>query len=313
MNTQKNGLSLKPTYAARALDPDHRLRAVLASALKARASDTQPPADKTGYWGANHFGLEKTQLFQSLSKDKKNQLLAAASIQLLEEAYFIEKSGMSFTAKMALLSDTTEERMLYSLFSTDETLHLTYVAAHLPESPESKPIPPFVQFLSQIIQEGDRESLIFLIQVVLEGWGITHYHELAENCLSPELSHSLRLILKDEARHHGSGMILSQAASFSSKQKAYIRDVMIQFMQMVQCGPQSLVGAFESVTRPLTQKQSCALFEELGCEIRTQKKINALRSLLSQAGATDLINYLEAKGTLSPLSAYQCSQMRSSP
>jgi hypothetical protein len=216
---------------------------------------------------------------------------------------------MSFTAKMALLAESTEERMLYSLFSADETVHLDQVLGHLPGAPASEPTPPFVRFLSDMIRDGDRPSLVLLIQVVLEGWGITHYHELAENCQNPDVKASLRLILKDEARHHGSGMILSKANTFTPKQKNYVRDTMIEFMKMVQCGPQSLVGVIEEKLGHLSRSQRIRLFEQLGCESSTASKIELLRSLLAQVGAHDLIDYLERAGVLRPLSAQECAEI----
>jgi rubrerythrin len=305
-------IDIAPTYATRELPLENKLHPVLKAAIRAKGVMSQKTDSREPYWSAEHFGLNRTRAFQRLTAEKQKNVLKLASQQLLEEAYFIEKSGMSFTAKMSLLSETTQERMLYGLFASDETLHLQYVSSHLSTNPESRPLPPFVKFLSEIIQQGDRASLIFLIQVVLEGWGITHYHELAENSLNEEVKQSLRLILKDEARHHGSGMIMIRSQELSLKQKNYIRETMVEFMRMVQCGPQNLVSAVESETGVLSAAESKELFEDLRCVETTQDKIQTLRGLLAQVGAADLIENLDQKGVMRPWNASQCAELRNS-
>ena len=105
------------------LPPEHRLRKVLAAAI-ARANVGRPDGrctDDTIPWRADYFGLDRCGAFSELSEEQQRALLDSASTALLHEAYFIEKLGLAFGAKMLLMSTTTEERMLYALFCADDS------------------------------------------------------------------------------------------------------------------------------------------------------------------------------------------------
>ena len=47
-------------------------------------------------------------------------ILQLCNLEILEEAYFIEKAGVGYMGKMILLAETTEERMLYGLFAAHD-------------------------------------------------------------------------------------------------------------------------------------------------------------------------------------------------
>ena len=50
--------------------------------------------------------------------------------------------------------------------------------------------------LASLIEEGDRESLVFIIQVILEGWGLTHYRSLAQGCQSEDFTEVLKALFE---------------------------------------------------------------------------------------------------------------------
>ncbi len=297
------------TFDAPELASKNMLNTVLGSAFKVRDSSTciARSEDEAPYWSAAHFGLDGVDLFKSAHQEEQRKILKLASGQILEEAYFIEKSGMTYTAKMILLSETTQEKMLYSLFSSDEAAHLHHVLSILGKSPCAKSAGPFINLLSDMIREGDRGSLVFLIQVVLEGWGLLHYRTLAENCVNKGVRDKLRLILKDEARHHGSGMIITKANGLDARQKSYVAETLVEFLKLIQCGPRDLVGAMEIVLGHFSTAQRLKIFKELNSEQTSMKKIEIIRSLIVQGGGAEIIPQLEEAGMMKPLAAKECA------
>lgn len=289
-------------------DPDRRLDAVLAAGVgktgcKPAAS---VPAD-TAYWDARHFDLHGTRAFRSMSAQQQAAVLERASRGLLEEAYFIEKAGMAYAAKMSLTSQTTEERVLYSLIAADEACHFAQVSSYLgAESPDAAGN-PFLQLLSELIETGDRQSLIFTIQVVLEGWGLTHYRSIATDCKNADLAAALQGVLRDEARHHGSGMLLFDAASLTSKSRRFIVEVMTRFLAMVRLGPQGVVGAVSSVADGLTKRQRVELFADLNAFDHSASRLSILRTLMVRAGAESIVDALRSAGAFTPMSAAECA------
>ncbi|MEQ1704629.1 MAG: hypothetical protein ABL867_01490 [Rickettsiales bacterium] len=51
----------------------------------------------------------------------------ACNRTLMNEAYFIEKSGLAYTAKMILKTESTDTAQLYALIGADEAMHLAWI------------------------------------------------------------------------------------------------------------------------------------------------------------------------------------------
>ena len=196
MNHSVAGLQL-PT-----LDPTHKLNRILGATLAPKPAQPSVEMDSPP-WGADCFGLAYSPLFNESSVAEQTEILRLASDSLLGESYAIEKAGVGYMAKMTLMAETMQERMLYSLFSADETTHLaklTPFVSHLEIGVEED---PFLQLLSSLLETDDRSALIFVIQVVLEGWGLSHYRMLSKTCQNLELKALFRSFLQAEAKHHG--------------------------------------------------------------------------------------------------------------
>ena len=93
---------------------------------------------------------QRARLYADLNEEQQRALLTSASASLLHEAYFIEKLGLAFGAKMVLLSSTTEERMLYALFCADEARHLAAVSEHIDDPESLATSNPFHALLSEV-------------------------------------------------------------------------------------------------------------------------------------------------------------------
>jgi hypothetical protein len=329
MNTENYGVQLKPVaqttgenvdlntplqplpFETAGLDLPHvgeadKLGCILSAALGHRLGDSFSPERSSAlYWNADYFGLHKVKVFQDSSLEERTAILQIANRGLLEEAYFVEKAGMGYMAKMVLLAETTEERMLYSLFTANEATHLSQISAFLPDRPVGTD-DTFLRFLADLVESQDKTVLLFTIQLVLEGWGLSHYRSLAKGCCDRTLSQVLTGFLQDEARHHGTGLILFEQTSVSPQSRAVIVETLFCFLQMIRVGPQRVVGAIAQVKGDLTRSQKIRILEELDTETHSGTRLHLLRSLMRGEAAEAIVQALSARGAFEPLPASQC-------
>ena len=288
------------------LPDDDRLNSVLKNGLHKLLGPPGTQQHDTPLWPAEHFHLERSRAFQNATTDQQRAIITRSSEALLEEALFIEQSGLAFGAKMSLLSETIEERMLYGLFMGDETTHYQQVRRFLPNFGMDCRPNVFHELLTRLIEEGDRETLVFTIQVVLEGWGLTHYRLLANDCQDPDFEAALRSILKDEARHHGSGVILAKKRGLPKKSRDFAIEILHEFLTMVQLGPQSVVSALEGITGSMTRDQKIKTFEELDTVGHSQERLDLLRNLMQQDGFQDIVDTLDSYGLFKAKTPGEC-------
>ncbi|MBD2579497.1 ferritin-like domain-containing protein [Oscillatoria sp. FACHB-1406] len=321
---------MRQLYKTASFDIPHasesnKLQRVLSSTIQNRSRDSaiaaaslsryphsplslpHPTEESACYWNAKHFNLQRAQLFQQATPQEQNAILQIASLSLLQEAYFIEKAGISYMAKMVALSESTDERMLYALFSADETYHLTQLLRFLPLHQTTVTDDPFLRFLTDLIEHQDKTVLLFILQVVLKGWVLSHYRTLASDCQNPELANILTGFLQDESRHHTTGITLFKQNPLTPETRQVIVEALVYFLRRVQTEPQSVVAAVNRVLGPLSRCQKIQLIEELQTEIHTGTRLNLLRSLIGKETAHTILNELEARQAFEPLPAYLCA------
>jgi hypothetical protein len=292
---------------------DQALQMVLQSALKNRAvAAPTNPGTLQAYWPASHFGLDRVTIFRDAGEAEQAAILAGCSRDLLAESYFIEKSGMAFAAKMALLAERDQERMLYSLFGADEAIHFNWVSQYISgETVAGFNDNPFIQLLDEILRGDDRLILAYLVQVVLEGWGLGHYQSLMRDCFDAGLKAIFEQIIRDEARHHAGGVILFNTQPPSSQQLTVIINTLQRLLWMVQVGPQAVAAQVERVAGSLSVAQREQLFAELDCEQTTARKLATLKSLMRSAASADcILDALERSGAFRPFSATECAALQ---
>lgn len=278
------------------VDSDFQSKGLRAILEKKRTTQSIACQSIGEFWGAHSYGLQNSTLFQSLPPQKQQACLEDLARKRLEEAYHIEKSGMAYTAKMTLLSRTLQERELYSHFSEDEARHLSYLTRALSHISEDYKSNSFLTLLDQIIRDGERRPLIFIIQILLEGWGIEHYTNMANECQNEEFRALLQQIICDEAGHHGSGLILFSEKELTKRERNYISDVLQQFFYMIQLGPVATLESVESICDGLTQNQKKELFKQLDAQNTTAYKIETLKKLMHKSSCHELMSSLENKG-----------------
>lgn len=258
------------------------------------------------YWNPEHFGLHKVKVFQNASSKQQQEIVQLANLGLLQEAYFIEKAGVGYMAKMLLLAETTEERMLYALFSADETYHLVQISRFLPQQQLVGTDDAFLHFLADLIESQDKMVILFVLQVVLEGWGLSHYRSLAKDCQDAELGQVLTSFLQDESRHHATGVTLFNQKPLCASSRRAIVEALALFLRMIQVGPQRVVTAVEQVLGDLERSQKVQLFEELDTEAHSGTRLARLRSLMGKEGAGTIVQELEEQGAFQPFPASKC-------
>jgi hypothetical protein len=285
-------------------DSDDRLRRILTAALPNQNNYVNYP--QLNYWDAEFFNLHQVNIFQESNITEQSAILELANRSLLEESYFIEKAGVGYMAKMVLLAETIEERMLYALFTADEATHLHQISDFLPEMEVTSTDDPFLRLLSEVVESADKTVLLFVLQVVLEGWGLSHYRRLAKECRHPVLAELFSSFLQSESRHHATGTTLFNQITVSAFSQTTILDVLAQFLLMVQVGPQSVLAAIEQVKGHLTRSQKIQVLEELDTETHSGTRLQILRSLMGIKSAQSILQTLEERGAFQPFPAHLC-------
>jgi hypothetical protein len=287
------------------LETGHRLQRLLQGSLQQQG--VKPPSQSAlpYYWDADFWGLTAVDIFQDATSTEKGAILTQASHSLLTESYWIEQVGIGYMAKMVLQAETVEERMMYSLFGADETTHLAQLQSFLPEIPKLGEAEPFLQLLADIVNQDDRSVLLFVIQVVLEGWGLSHYRQLGQKCLYPPLKQIFNSFLQAEARHHKSGKFLFAESQLSAAKGQRMVDILAQFLSLIRVGPQQLLMMIVTGKQGLTRSQKLRIMEQLKTEEHSGQRLELLRSLMLPF-APGVVERLADRGLFAPLPASEC-------
>ncbi|MEQ1843862.1 MAG: ferritin-like domain-containing protein, partial [Verrucomicrobiales bacterium] len=216
---------------------------IVESHLKSRGRNRScEPVDPDTLWDVAYFGLDRVRLFRQATETQQKEVLAGCARGLLNEAYFIEKSGAAYCAKMILLAESTEVRQVYSLIAADEASHLQWIRPHVLEADRDRPSGALLTFLGDLIERCDRNTLAYLVQVILEGWGLHHYRSLSQSCCHPGLREIFQAIHKDEALHHHTGEVLFDPRQVTTaEQQSLVRSSLRTYTEMVRVGPQGVV------------------------------------------------------------------------
>ncbi|NJR17241.1 MAG: ferritin-like domain-containing protein [Calothrix sp. CSU_2_0] len=290
---------------------EDKLSCWLSSALTTRLGKfsqflTLSQTNNPVYWGANFFGLDKVTVFLNATITEQATILQLCSRKLLEEAYAIEKVGLQYMAKMVLLSESTQEQMLYALYSADEVTHIAQISRFLPKSQinneQIKPSEhPLFQFLINIADAQDKAVILFVLQVVLEGWSLSHYRSLAIECREPNLSLTLQGFLLDKSRHHGTGVMLFHQMSLTQSSQELIVKTLTKFLRLIQLRHQLTIDAIAQVKGYLSRSQKIRILEELDIESHNYTCLKFLRSLMRNPNSGAILQQLETKGAFQHL------------
>ncbi len=248
-------------------------------------------------WGAQRYGLQNAKVYMDLSEVKKLEYLERMTELNLALSAFIETSGHNYGAKMILLSETLEEKSVYALFASDEAVHLREFQNFINFDYNLQTHHhPMLEPLAEVIKEGSKTSLVFVIQVLLEGFGMGHYQGLRESCLFDPLKETYDQILKDEARHHGTGIILAKEEIPSKEDKEQIFEYTRDFIKAMQSA-RWLSSVFDDIGSSLSKEQTKELWSDLKFEKILVARIGKLKDMLDKVDSFGLVEMLEKNKT----------------
>lgn len=284
-----------------------------------RSSSQEPDAqalpilqEKHG-WSSNFYRLDRSTQFASLSEEKQNAILLDCSRKNIEEALMIEIAGMSYTAKMSLLSDSIEQRELYSHFAADEANHYRAIRA-IVGTPKMEMVDqnPFLRHLGLMIQDETKSSLVLLIQVILEGWGIPYYTRLANESRLPEVSQVLHKIVADEAKHHGSGLLLFFENKLSSDELSRVQDRLTELLTLLRLGPAGVAASLSRELGGMNEQDLIRFLEETSSQDKLKSDLELIQFLLKKVGAFKTLEKLSQKGLFELVGISDCASQLAS-
>jgi rubrerythrin len=250
------------------------------------------------FWDAEHYQLSKSSVFNSLTTQQQSLLLQKLSQQSIALAYYIEKFGLNYGAKMIAEAESVEEKSLYTLFSADETRHRLLIEKFLIASvPEKIDFHPLLPALAQCLQQGSKDALIFTIQVLLEGFGIYHYNQLRESTHSNALKAAFGLILKDEAGHHGMGVVLTERMPNRPETQEQILELTHMFIESL-LQANWVTTAMDETVGGFTESQRNNFQTEIQFNEQLIARKNKIKNLLHKAGGPGFIEVLHNKKIL---------------
>jgi hypothetical protein len=295
---------------------EDKLNCWLSSALSTRLAQnshfiTLSQTNNPVYWGTSFLGLDKVTIFQNATITERATILQLCSHKLLEEAYGIEKLGLQYMAKIVLLSESTQEQMLYALYSADAANHIAQISRFLPkfqinDEQIQQLEHPLLKFLIDVADTEDKALILFVLQVVLEGWSLSHYRSLAIECREPNLSLTLQGFLPDKSRHHGTGVMLFHQMLLTQSSQELIVKTLTKFLRLMQLRHQPIIAAIAQVKGYLSRSQKIRIMSELDTESHNYTCLKFLRSLMRNPNSGAILQQLEAKGAFQPLTVSQC-------
>ena len=265
-------------------------------------------------WKSDFFHLQRSTFYNDLNENSRFQILRRLNQEILEEIIFIERCGMYYAAKMGLLSESIQERTMFGLVGADECQHYLWISALAgPVEPLSFRKQPFIKFLDEILFNEEKNILIAVIQVILEGWGLRHYRKLADGSHNPEATLVLKQIIKDEAYHHGAGLVLFNPEKQNIKSNFRLQEILEVFFDMIRCGPQRVLQQLENERGQLSKSERVQFFSEVKATEEAQNSLDFLKGLIQSTKIPrSILERLEAKSRFVPYSENQCAEMSNS-
>lgn len=254
----------------------------------------------TIHWGAETYNLDKSRLFNSLSVERKNLILKSLNQNTLLELLRIERVGTDLSRCMSENATDDNEHLIYTMISGEEVNHYMSLASFVTAEAIKNDSNPMVDLVGQVMHSKNKAAITFTLQVVLEGFSLGYVRKMKQFCQSEDLQAAFNMIIQDEARHHGTGMITFKD-QLNSQNPWDLNDLktlnpLKGFLNMFQIGPLTIVQAVERHSEGLTDAQRIQLLQDLDAEKSAQDYLDDLKRIMVSAKATRLVDGLDAEG-----------------
>jgi hypothetical protein len=274
---------------------DHKLNNLIQKAIQDKLLPQKEDQIFPFYWDAKRFGFQNTNLFTNFSVSEQNNVLSFLSKMNINMSYFIEKCAYNYGAKMILLSETEEEKIYYSIFTYEEALHQKEFDKFISNKPTpSTAIHPLLNPLTRCIEQAEKDASVFVVQVLLEGYGMYIYKSLGETTISNDLQNVYKKIVQEEAGHHGSGLLIAEKDSIDETAQAEIIDYTWEFSEAIQ-NPCMIRQALESVDGKMSNTQFKNILDSMSYAANAQQRLDLLKNLLKRFDHWNIFQKLENK------------------
>jgi hypothetical protein len=278
-----------------------------ADRLARRHAPAAAPDGTRPLWDAAYFGLDRIARFRDADPAVRQRVLDDCARGLLAESWRIERCGVEYCARMTLAAEGDDERRMFALIGADEALHASWLAPWI-EAMAPEP-DPFNRFITGLAEAGNPQPLAYVLQVVLEGFGIAHYGGLAADCRAAGLAETFARMARDEALHHAAGLAAFRPDALTDGDRRFLEEATYAFLQMIRCGPQGVVAALDRGIGIGAHGDATDVFAALDAEQSSAAKLARLRTLMAQPGMEWLIGTLERGGAFAACPAADCAQV----
>lgn len=228
-----------------------------------------------------------------MERELQDNVLRKITQLNLSLSRYIETSGHNYGAKMILSAESLDEKSIYALFAAEEAIHLKEFENFMNFTPDPKEHwHPMLNPLATAIKEGEKNTCLYIIQVLLEGFGMAHYGGLRQDCLYAPLQLAYDRILKDEARHHGTGIILSKQNTLTKLEQEQIFEYTREFIFSLQSASWVL-NCIEEQRGGLSETEKKKYAEETNQTQVLQRRLLKLREMLEKVDDYDLVKRLD--------------------
>ena len=272
---------------------------------RAKTRGIKPPVDlgdPAHYFRDAFFCLQDARLFRDAGPARRRAIRVNCARTVLREAYFVEKSGLAYCARMLLEAETTDSRQTFAQMAGDEATHLAWITPYVFDHERTGPYGPFLRLIVDLIEGGPPAVLIYALQVVLEGWGLSHYRSLAGACDFGPLHKVFNAIRRDEAYHHKTGHIMLDPEQLGPRERDLVVEAMASFLELPRAGPLGVMAAISECNGGFDVPTLATLFEDLSGAKSAAAKLGLLRRLMDVEGMEWVVASLDERGLFLPVS-----------
>jgi hypothetical protein len=118
----------------------------------------------------------------------------------------------------------------------------------------------------------------------------------------------LDAILKDEASHHGSGLLLFEESRLLETEKKLVHETMSFFLDAIRIGPQAITEALAKTSGGMSVQEVEQFLTELDFQKKVASDLGYIRAILQKSAAPELLASFEAKNAFRIPTARECAE-----